>query len=166
MPRAIGACVSNRACEPRRMSCVFCAIVDGQLPAQVIHEDEHFVVLLDIFPLRPSHVLIVARGHAPFLADLPAAPREALLALADRVGRALYRSDPAVLGINLLINDGPAANQHVPHLHLHLIPRRRGDLPRLLWRALTRFLPVGRASLQARLQRERELLRTALLREV
>ncbi|MCM2109482.1 HIT family protein, partial [Pseudomonas aeruginosa] len=44
--------------------------------------------------------------------------------------------------------------------------RRRGDLPRLLWRALTRFLPVGRASLQARLQREGELLRTALLREV
>ena len=147
------------------MSCVFCAIVDGQLPAQVIHEDEHFVVLLDIFPLRPGHVLIVARGHAPFLADLPAAPREALLALADRVGRALYRSDPAVLGINLLINDGPAANQHVPHLHLHLIPRRRGDLPALCWRILTRFLPFGRARLQCRLREQTQCLRQALAEE-
>lgn len=147
------------------MSCVFCAIVDGQLPAQVIHEDEHFVVLLDIFPLRPSHVLIVARGHAPFLADLPAAPREALLALADRVGRALYRSDPAVLGINLLINDGPVANQHVPHLHLHLIPRRRGDLVALLWRALTRFLPLARARLERRFLAEAEQLRAALAQE-
>lgn len=144
------------------MTCVFCSIVDGQLPAHVIHEDEHFVVLLDIFPLRPSHVLIVARGHAPFLADLPAAPREALLALADRVGRALYRSDPSVLGINLLINDGPVANQHVPHLHLHLIPRRVGDLPALCWRIVTRFLPFGRKRIEARLVREAERLRVAL----
>jgi len=144
------------------MNCVFCAIADGQLPAHVVHEDEHFLVLLDIFPLRPSHVLIVARGHAPFLADLPAAPREALLALADRVGRALYRSDPSVLGINLLLNDGPVANQHVPHLHLHLIPRRVGDLPALCWRILTRFLPLGRKRLEARLAGEAERLRAAL----
>ncbi|HBO9692870.1 TPA: HIT family protein, partial [Pseudomonas aeruginosa] len=129
-------------------------------------EDEHFIVLLDIFPLRPAHVLIVAREHAPHLSDLSAAARDALLALAERIGRALRRAGFGVEGINLLLNDGVAANQHVAHLHLHLIPRRRGDLPRLLWRALTRFLPVGRASLQARLQRERELLRTALLREV
>lgn len=144
------------------MNCVFCAIADGQLPAHIIHEDEHFLVLLDIFPLRPTHVLIVARGHAPFLADLPSPPREALLALADRVGKALYR-EPGVLGINLLLNDGPVANQHVPHLHLHLIPRRSGDLIALCWRILTRFLPLGRKRLEARLACEAERLRAALL---
>lgn len=145
------------------MTCVFCAIADGQQPAHLLHQDEHFLVLLDIFPLRPSHLLIVAKGHAPFLADLPAAPRQALLALADRVARALYRSDSAVQGINLLLNDGPVANQHVPHLHLHLIPRRRGDLPALCWRIFTRFLPLGRKRLEARLVREAERLRAALL---
>lgn len=144
------------------MNCVFCAIADGQLPAYIIHEDEHFLVLLDIFPLRPTHVLIVARGHAPFLADLPSPPREALLALADRVAKALYR-EPGVLGINLLLNDGPVANQHVPHLHLHLIPRRSGDLIALCWRILTRFLPLGRKRLEARLACEGERLRAALL---
>ncbi|MBD9417094.1 HIT family protein [Pseudomonas sp. PDM16] len=144
------------------MNCVFCAIADGQLPAHIIHEDEHFLVLLDIFPLRPTHVLIVARGHAPFLADLPSPPREALLALADRVAKALYR-EPGVLGINLLLNDGPVANQHVPHLHLHLIPRRSGDLIALCWRILTRFLPLGRKRLEARLACEAERLRAALL---
>lgn len=146
------------------MDCVFCAIAGGREPAHRLFEDEHFIVLLDIFPLRPAHVLIVAREHAPHLSDLSAAARDALLALAERIGRALRRAGFGVEGINLLLNDGVAADQHVAHLHLHLIPRRRGDLPRLLWRALTRFLPVGRASLQARLQRERELLRTALLR--
>lgn len=144
------------------MSCVFCAIADGQLPAHIIHQDEHFLVLLDIFPLRPAHVLIVAKGHAPFLADLPAAPRDSLLALADRLAKALYRSEPDVLGINLLLNDGPIANQHVPHLHLHLIPRRNGDLPALCWRILTRFLPLGRKRIEARLAREAERLRAAL----
>ena len=144
------------------MSCVFCAIADGQLPAHIIHQDEHFLVLLDIFPLRPAHVLIVAKGHAPFLADLPSQPRDALLALADRLAKALYRSEPDVLGINLLLNDGPVANQHVPHLHLHLIPRRNGDLPALCWRILTRFLPLGRKRIEARLAREAERLRAAL----
>ncbi|WJN58131.1 HIT family protein [Pseudomonas sp. SO81] len=144
------------------MSCVFCAIADGQLPAHIIHQDEHFLVLLDIFPLRPAHVLIVAKGHAPFLSDLPSQPRDALLALADRLAKALYRSEPDVLGINLLLNDGPVANQHVPHLHLHLIPRRNGDLPALCWRILTRFLPLGRKRIEARLAREAERLRAAL----
>lgn len=144
------------------MNCVFCAIVDGQLPAHIVHEDEHFLVLLDLFPLRPAHLLIVAKGHAPLLADLPPVARETLLALADRVGQALYRSDPSVLGINFLINDGPVANQHVPHLHLHLIPRRTGDLAALCWRTLTRFLPLGCKRIEARLQREAQLLRSAL----
>ena len=80
----------------------------------------------------------------------------------EEILRDLYRSDPAVLGINLLINDGPAANQHVPHLHLHLIPRRVGDLPALCWRTLTRFLPFGRKRTEARLAGEAERLRAAL----
>ncbi|MBB2495115.1 HIT family protein [Aquipseudomonas ullengensis] len=147
------------------MSCVFCAIADGHLPAHTIHEDEHFLVLLDIFPLRPAHLLIVARGHAPFLADLPNPARDALLALAARMSRVLYASDPGVQGINLLLNDGPVANQHVPHLHLHLLPRRRGDLMALCWRILTRFLPQARRRLDARLAREAEMLRSALQRE-
>lgn len=143
------------------MSCVFCAIAGGQLPAHIIHEDEHFLVLLDAFPLRPSHLLIVAREHAPLLTDLPAASRGNLLALAERMTRALYRIS-GVQGINLLINDGPVANQHVPHLHLHLIPRRVGDLPALCWRILTRFLPFGRKRIEARLAGEAERLRAAL----
>ncbi len=114
------------------MDCVFCAIAGGREPAHRLFEDEHFIVLLDIFPLRPAHVLIVAREHAPHLSDLSAAARDALLALAERIGRALRRAGFGVEGINLLLNDGVAANQHVAHLHLHLIPRRRGDLPRLL----------------------------------
>lgn len=144
------------------MDCVFCAIAGGREPAHRLFEDEHFIVLLDIFPLRPAHVLIVAREHAPHLSDLSAVARDALLALAERIGRALRRAGFGVEGINLLLNDGVAANQHVAHLHLHLIPRRVGDLPALCWRTLTRFLPLGRKRIEARLAGEAERLRAAL----
>ena len=148
------------------MDCVFCAIVDGKLPAHLLHEDEHFLVLLDIFPLRPAHVLVVSREHAPYLTDLSVAARERLLSLTERLSRALRSAGYGHRGINLVINDGPAANQHVAHLHLHLIPRREGDLTTLLWRAVTRFVPLRRQAQQARLAYEADLLRTALQREL
>lgn len=144
------------------MDCVFCAIAAGRLPAHLLYQDEDFIVLLDIFPMRPAHVLIVSRAHAPLLADLSAAVRDRLLALAERMAAALRSAGYGREGINLVINDGPDSNQHVPHLHLHLIPRRPGDLPALLWRLLVRFLPLGRRRLQVRLQAEAERLRRAL----
>jgi len=144
------------------MDCVFCDIVEGRLPAQLIHQDSHFLVLLDIYPLRPAHVLIVSREHAPYLHDLSVEARDRLLILADGICRVLRSAGHGIQGINLLLNDGPASNQHVPHLHLHLIPRRKGDVPALLWRILTRFLPLGRQRLQARLEREAQLLRQTL----
>ena len=144
------------------MQCVFCAIADGQLPAQRIYEDEHFIVLLDIFPLRPAHVLIVSREHAPLLDDLSDAARDRLMQLTQRMARVLRVAGYGAQGINLLVNDGPASNQHVPHLHLHLIPRRSGDVPQLLWRALIRFIPLGRKRIEARLAVEAQQLLEAL----
>lgn len=144
------------------MECVFCAIAAEQLPAERIYEDEHFIVLLDIFPLRPAHVLIVSREHAPFLKNLSTAAADALLPLAQRIAAALRAAGYGEQGINFLINDGPTSNQHVPHLHLHLIPRRRGDVMQLLWRALTRFLPLARKRIEARLALEAQQLREAL----
>lgn len=147
------------------MDCVFCAIAERRLPAHRLYEDDDFIVLLDIFPMRPAHVLIVSRLHAPFLRDLPAAVGERLLALSERVASALREAGYGVNGINLLINDGPDSNQHVPHLHLHLIPRRPGDLLALLWRLLVRFLPMGRKRIEARLQDETDRLRLILGKE-
>lgn len=144
------------------MDCLFCAILEGRESARIIHEDSHFLVLMDRYPLRPGHLLIVSREHAARLEDLSSAARDRLLVLADGISRVLTRAGYGIEGINLLLNDGPAANQHVPHLHLHLIPRKHGDLPALLGRILTRFLPFGQRKLAVRLDREAELLRQTL----
>ncbi|MFV3412223.1 HIT family protein [Pseudomonas nitroreducens] len=147
------------------MDCVFCAIAAGRVPARILYEDDHFIVLLDIYPLRPAHLLLVAREHATFLHQLSEAAQQDLIPLAERMERVLRRAGYGRVGINLLVNDGPAANQHVPHFHLHLIPRELSDLPALLLRALTRFLPLGRKRMQNRLERELHQLREALMEE-
>lgn len=147
------------------MDCVFCAIAAGRVPARTLYEDDHFIVLLDIYPLRPAHLLLVAREHATFLHQLSESSQQDLIPLAERMERVLRRAGYGRVGINLLVNDGPAANQHVPHFHLHLIPRELSDLPALLLRALTRFLPLGRKRMQNRLERELHQLREALMEE-
>lgn len=85
-------------------------------------------MLWDTHPVNPGHVLITPRRHVASFFDSTATERDSLLHLADDARRILAEKH-APDGFNLGINDGPAAGQSVPHLHLHLIPRYRGDVP-------------------------------------
>lgn len=107
--------------------CIFCGIASGRLPASVVHSDADWLVVMDIHPIRTGHALIIPRRHEARLAALAVSERERLFVLADAVVRAQEAAGYAEGGSNLLLNDGVAANQHIPHLHLHCIPRRRGD---------------------------------------
>lgn len=124
------------------MSCVFCGIARGERPASVVHEDEHALAFLDVRPVRPGHLLLVPRAHAGRLRDLPEPVRAHLWSLVPRLGDALRESLPAD-DLHVVTNDGPAASQTVPHVHVHLVPRRRGDGLRLAARLL--LLPVAGA---------------------
>lgn len=125
--------------------CVFCEILAGRLPASRYHQDEHFVGLLDIHPWRPGHALHVPRMHVQHARDLPPGHAEALFGLGVRVGEALRATIPCD-DVHLVLNDGPAASQSVPHVHLHVVPRTRGDgwrlVGRLLRHPLTPLLPA------------------------
>lgn len=107
--------------------CVFCAIVAGIVPASVVHEDERTIAFLDIAPITPGHTLVVPRDHAASLADLDPETGGAVFATAMRVAAALRRTALRVEGVNLLLSDGAAAGQEVPHVHLHVVPRFPGD---------------------------------------
>ena len=127
--------------------CLFCAIVRGEAPGSIVHADAHCVAFLDIHPVRPGHALVVPRRHAVFLHELAPDERAALLEAAARIGVAQGAAGLPRAGGTLLVNDGPAAGQHVPHVHVHVIPRARGDLPAVVrayaGRIFTRF---GRAA--------------------
>jgi diadenosine tetraphosphate (Ap4A) HIT family hydrolase len=123
------------------MGCVFCAIVAGRAPASVVWEDERFVAFLDIYPVTVGHMLVVPRRHTPLLADL-GDDAAALFGHAVRLAGAMRRSGLPCDDLNLVLNDGRAANQTVPHAHVHVVPRRRGDFGTLLRKLLQR--PVQR----------------------
>ena len=125
-----------------RQDCIFCQILAGEAPGTILHEDELAVVLLDLFPIRAGHTLIIPRHHADLLEGQSAEVTAHLLGLAQRVIRAHKAAGIAADAHNVVINDGKAANQHVPHVHVHVIPRRHGDTARTLMRWWTRMLPL------------------------
>jgi histidine triad (HIT) family protein len=106
--------------------CVFCKIRDGQIPSVTIHEDDRTLTFMDISPLNPGHCLVVTKAHAPTLLDSAEEDLRAAIAAARKVARAL-REVLTPDGLNMLQANGEAAFQSVPHFHLHLIPRWRGD---------------------------------------
>ena len=117
------------------------------------------MVILDLFPIREAHCLVIPREHAPLLEGLDAAVTHHLMDLARRTIVAQKRAGLAVKAHNVVVNDGREANQHVPHVHVHVIPRRGGDtlVTALTW--ATRLLNVfGMAKRRKRLDRLAGLL--------
>lgn len=104
--------------------CVFCAIVTGDVPAHVVASDDHTVAFLDARPVFPGHVLLVPRAHHETLTDLPASLLPALFGAVQRVARAVEAAMEAH-GTFVAMNN--RVSQSVPHLHVHVVPRRRKD---------------------------------------
>ena len=104
--------------------CVFCAILRGETEAAVVFEDEVSMAFLDHRPLLPGHVLLVPRVHADTLADLPADVVGPLFQNAQLLSRAVERGLDAE-GSFLAVNN--KISQSVPHLHVHVVPRWKGD---------------------------------------
>jgi histidine triad (HIT) family protein len=104
--------------------CLFCRIVAGEVPAVVVLDEPDVLAFLDIRPVFKGHVLIVPRRHHVLLADLPAADLAPLMAVAQRVSRAVVEGLGAQ-GSFVAMNN--TVSQSVPHLHVHVVPRTKGD---------------------------------------
>jgi histidine triad (HIT) family protein len=114
----------DRGRHDARVGCAFCAIIAGTRAADIVLEDEAAVAFLDIKPLFKGHVLVAPRLHAETLPDLPASALAPLFGAVQRVCRALevgLGADGTFVAINNKVS------QSVPHLHVHVVPRRRKD---------------------------------------
>jgi histidine triad (HIT) family protein len=118
--------------HPTEADCVFCKIVAGKLPCFKLLEDETTIAFMDINPLNPGHALAVAKGHWPNVAAIPPAVLADVVRAAQRVARAVEKA-LAPEGINLHQANGAAAGQSVPHLHIHVVPRKVGDKIAFNW---------------------------------
>ncbi len=106
------------------MSCTFCAIAAGDQAAHLVLDEPELVAFLDVRPVFKGHVLLVPRAHVPTLLDLPAALRDPFLEAAQRLASALVDGLGAQ-GSFVATNN--VVSQSVPHLHLHIVPRTKGD---------------------------------------
>ncbi len=114
--------------------CVFCRIIRGEIPAQLIFEDEHVLAFLDIGPLAAGHAVVIPRYHAAALEDLPADWAAHVARALGPLARAVVAATGAE-GYNILLNNGAVAGQVVPHVHFHIVPRRADDRLGYRWHA-------------------------------
>jgi histidine triad (HIT) family protein len=107
--------------------CLFCKIAAGEIPSEIVHSDDKVVVLRDINPRAPTHVLAISRRHIPSAAELTDADGDLLAALFGALRR--VAEEAGVRGYRIVANVGADAGQSVFHLHFHLLAGRTMSWP-------------------------------------
>ncbi len=118
--------------HPSDANCVFCKIVAGKLPCFKLHEDAATIAFMDINPANPGHALAVSKGHWPTVDVIPAEVLASVARTAQRIAKAVMK-ELKPEGVNLMQANGEGAGQSVPHLHIHVMPRRANDGLILNW---------------------------------
>jgi histidine triad (HIT) family protein len=112
--------------------CIFCKIIAGELPGQIVDQDERTVAFMDISPATRGHLLVAPRNHARDLLEIDQEDLCAVVLAAQRMAHRVHDRLGAD-GVNLLNSRGQAAWQAVFHFHMHVIPRYADDPLRLPW---------------------------------
>lgn len=145
----------------RDPDCVFCRIVAGSAPGIMLAEDVAALAFMDIHPANPGHCLVIPKAHWPTVFDIPPEEFASVARLAVRVAAAV---DAVVrpAGLSLVQANGASAGQTVPHLHVHVLPRRQGDDLPLNW---SRTTQVARSQIAELGERIRSRLAAAPVRQ-
>lgn len=114
-------------------NCIFCKILAGEIPSTAVYEDDDFKAILDVNPAARGHVIILPKNHAANIYEFPDEDASKIMMVAKKIATAIekaYHCD----GVNILQNNGEAAGQTVFHLHVHVIPRFKGDTVNIGWK--------------------------------
>lgn len=115
--------MTEKGTTPKRKGCPFC-----QVAAVPVGSNALSYAIRDGNPVTPLHTLVIPRRHVESFFELRRGEQNAIFALLNEMKSDIENKDGAVVGFNIGVNDGEAAGQSVPHVHVHLIPRRRGDV--------------------------------------
>ena len=108
------------------MECIFCKIIAEDIPSYKVYEDDKVLAFFDILPISPGHTIIVPKEHVADMENLSDDVISAMAITAKKVGKAMM-DGLGVKGYSVFLDNKSAANQHVPHIHFHLVPRAEGD---------------------------------------
>ncbi|AIG65533.1 HIT family protein [Weissella tructae] len=106
---------------------IFDLIVQGEIPSYKVYEDEDVLAFLDLSQATPGHTLLIPKQHVADIYGYDEDLAARVLTKIPVVSRAIRDSDPAIIGLNVLMNNGAPAGQSVFHSHVHLIPRYEND---------------------------------------
>ncbi len=107
------------------MDCVFCRIIAGEIPANIVYQDEKVIAFPDINPLAPTHLLIIPKKHIPSLVQLDETEASLIGDMARVANKLAKQQGIAESGYRLVINCGKQGGQGVYHLHMHLLGGRQ-----------------------------------------
>jgi histidine triad (HIT) family protein len=107
------------------MECIFCQIVAGKIPGEILYQDEEVIAFRDISPQAPTHLLVIPKKHIVYLADLSEDESPLMGHMVSTANQLARREGVAESGYRLVINSGKQGGQLVPHLHLHLLGGRQ-----------------------------------------
>ena len=107
------------------MDCIFCKIVAGEIPADILYQDEGVIAFRDINPLAPTHLLIIPKKHIPSLVHLSESESALIGDMVNIANQLAKREGISESGYRLVINCGEQGGQLVPHLHMHLLGGRK-----------------------------------------
>lgn len=107
------------------MSCIFCQIVAGKVPGEILYHDERVIAFRDINPQAPTHLIIIPKRHVPSLAHLSEAESSLIGDMVNIANQLARREGISESGYRLVINCGEQGGQLVPHLHMHLLGGRK-----------------------------------------
>ena len=114
------------------MDCVFCKIARGEIPSAKVYEDQLILAFLDIMPASKGHCLVMSKNHYETFTEIPLNELCDLFEVAQKISKAIS-SALGNKGYNILLNNDRTAGQLIPHAHVHIIPRFKGDRIRLSW---------------------------------
>ncbi len=108
------------------MDCVYCKIINKDLPSYKVYEDKKVFAFLDILPISPGHTVVIPKAHIPDVEGVSEEDYCSMTLAVKKIGKAMMES-LGVKGYSVFLDNKSAANQHVPHVHFHVVPRAEGD---------------------------------------
>lgn len=113
--------------------CIFCKIINGDIPSVKVYEDEDVLALFDKFPSTPGHILVIPKKHVETIFDIDEKLAGKLFSVATKISK-LMKEKLGVKELNVIQKNGKNAGQVIDHVHVHLIPRYENDDVTLSWK--------------------------------
>lgn len=108
------------------MECLFCKIIEGLVPSYKIYEDENVYAFLDIYPVSNGHTVVLPKKHYEKFTDMNNEDAALLFSSVHKISKAVEQAFN-LEGMNVGMNIGEIGGQSIPHIHVHIIPRKKGD---------------------------------------